>query len=213
MTLHPAPPPHRRRSMGREGARSSAPATPAAQPSECGRRRPLRGPGGCGEIWCGPWHATGDKLFPLRFLDVPPVSGRRRERRKTRLAAARVREFNEAVYGLNFLAGYGGPAESSNAQNSIQEFVTSDIFDFVDQVPVSSGAFPRPYQPALLSVPEDTSRAPMARDIVSDEARACLDGIERMMRPEKQTILLDSQLGPIVSYVDTVLKRSRRHAS
>ena len=86
-------------------------------------------------------HGSGDKLFPLRFLDVPPVTGRGKEGRKTRLAAARVREFNEAVYGFHFLAGYGRPAGSSNAQNSIQESVTADIFDFVDQVPVCSGGF------------------------------------------------------------------------
>ena len=169
-------------------------------------------------------HSSDDKLFPLRFLDVPPVTGRGKKGRKTRLADARVREFNEAVYGFNFLAGYGRPAESSSAQNSIQESVTSDISDFVDQVPVSSGGsqagsfreilrgragYPSdtaqgslaPYQPALLSVPADTFHAPMARDIVSDEARSYLDGIGRMLRPEGHTILLDSQLGPIVSYV------------
>ena len=51
----------------------------------------------------------------------------------------------------------------------------------------------------------------MARDIVSDEARSYLDGMGRVLRPEEQTILLDSRLGSITSYVDPVLKRSRRH--
>ena len=68
-----------------------------------------------------------------------------------------------------------------------------------------------PYQPTLLSVPTDTSAAPYARAIVSSEARSYLDGIERMMRPVEQTDILDSLHGPIVPYVDPVLKRSRKH--
>ena len=32
-----------------------------------------------------------------------------------------------------------------------------------------------------------------------------------MMRPEEQTRILDSLYGPITSFVDPVLKRSRRH--
>ena len=110
----------------------------------------------------------------------------------------------------------------------------SDIRDLVEEVPevASSGmeasfretlrgraGYPAdtaqgalaPYQPTLLSVPSDTSAAPYARAIVSSEARSYLDEIERMMRPVEQTDILDSLHGPIVPYVDPVLKRSRKH--
>ena len=68
-----------------------------------------------------------------------------------------------------------------------------------------------PYQPSLFSVPDDTSHAPMARDIVSEKARSFLDGIERMLRPADESHALDPLDWPITSYVDPVLASSRRH--
>ena len=125
-------------------------------------------------------------------------------------------------------------AAAWRTHNLLQDSVIADIFDLVDEVPGSldgsqEGSFREilrgragyaadttqrflaPYQPTLLAVSLDTSQAPFARDIVSDEARSNLDGIERMMRPEEQTNSLDSLYGAITSYIDPVLKRSRRH--
>ena len=105
----------------------------------------------------------------------------------------RVREVNETIYGLNFLAGYGDArGRKEDLDNSMQSSVVSDIFEAVDKVPGDTvsmeGSFREilrgragypadttqgslaPCQPPLLSVPADVSHAPYARDIVSDEA-------------------------------------------
>ena len=178
----------------------------------------------------------GDVLFPLGYLPVPSVDGSGVQRRRARRQAARIREANEAIFGLNFLAGYGTShrEQAAGVGNSLQVAAVDDILGRVDE-----GGFDQcsgegslreilrgragydsdttaqgslaPYQPTLLAVPGDVSQAPFARDIVGPGARSFLDGIKRMLRPDEQVKLLDSLHGAIVSYVDPVLKNSRRH--
>lgn len=118
--------------------------------SECAAPPTARGGGG--EFLDGP--RGGDQLFPLRFIEVPEVSGTGRARRRNRRLTARVREANETIFGLNFLAGYGNAigdatadeggidggtgsrqGRSSAASNSLQAAAVSDIHDLVAEAP------------------------------------------------------------------------------
>ena len=197
----------------------------AGRPTAPGRTRPF---------FSGPT-AGGDALFPLPYLPVPSVDGQGVHRRRARRRAARIREANESIFGLNFLAGYGPPPDQQavEAKNSVQAAVIDDILSLVDEggddVCSEEGSFREilrgragydsdttaqgslaPYQPTLLAVPGDVSQAPFARDIVGPGARSYLNGIKRMLRPDEQVRLLDSLHGDIVSYIDPVLKRSIR---
>ena len=184
---------------------------------------------------CGPT-SSGHGLFPLGYLPVPPVDGSGVHRRRARRRAARSREANEAIFGLNFLAGYGTVHHRAavDEDNSLQATAVADVLALADERTsdpcseegslweilrgragydsdtTAQGSL-APYQPSLLAVPSDVSQAPFARDIVGPGARSYLDGIKRMLRPDEQVSLLDSMYGAINIYVDPVLKRSRRH--
>ena len=177
---------------------------------------------------------VGGTLFPLSYRAVPLVDGTGVHRRRARRRAARAREANEAIFGLNFLAGLGAlRVPAADGDNSLQAAAIRDVFAFVDECEYDQcseeGSFHEilrgragydsdttaqgslaPYQPPLLAVPDDVSQAPFARDIVGPGAHSFLDGIKRMLRSQEQVELLDSLHGPITIYVDPVLKRSRR---
>ena len=152
-------------------------------------------------------------LFPLSYLAVPTVEGQGVQRRRARRRAARVREANEAIFGLNFLAGYGisHREHAIDVENSdLQVAAVDDILNLVDEGGFDQGSgegslreilrgragydsdttaqgFLAPYQPPLLAVPYDVSQAPFARDIVGPGARSFLDGIKRMLRSQEQS--------------------------
>ena len=61
--------------------------------------------GETGQLVDGP--RGGDMFLPLRHIEVPTISGTGRARWRTRCFVARVKEVNETISGLGFLAGYG----------------------------------------------------------------------------------------------------------
>ena len=96
-----------------------------------------RGSGGS----CGIGPVVGDQVFPLQYLDVPAVFGKSRARVRSRAAAAKIKEANETIFALNFLAGYGlaarDPSADMNSGQSghVQAAVLSDIHDLVAEDP------------------------------------------------------------------------------
>ena len=97
-------------------------------------------------------------FFLLRQMEVLTISGTGCARRRTRRFVARIKEVNETICGLHFLAGYGeasgtadarcldcshhdnaniggGPFEPQSPYNSVQVSVISDIRDLVEELP------------------------------------------------------------------------------
>ena len=83
-----------------------------------------------GPYVCGPT-TSGDALYPLSYFPVPPVEGTGVHRRRARRRAARAREANEAVFGLNFLAGYGAPRSERavDVDNSLHDAAVDNILN------------------------------------------------------------------------------------